>query len=164
MIEHDPRRHEIAGRLLSVLPPLMHALRRDRMRLSEVDPLAGILSERRGQFRLLHTLLDHGPMTTQEIAQRLEVAPPTVSTMVHALAEHDLVARKRDGADQRQVWISLSDRGRTAVEDERGRMRALFLARFEQLDEGDKELIARAVPALERLLAADPHACPRKDT
>lgn len=155
---------EAAERLLSVLPRLLHTLKRDRMLVSADDPLAGILSERRGQFRLLHVLLDHGPLTTQELAHRLEVSPPTVSTMVHALAEHHLVARARDGADQRQVWISLSERGRQAVEDERGRMRALILARFEQLDEPDRERIANAIPALERMLATEASACPRKDT
>lgn len=164
MTHHDIATHEEAERLVSLLPRLLHALRRDRMRLSEVDPLAGILSERRGQFRLMHTLLDHGPLTTQELAQRLEVAPPTVSTMVHALAEHDLVSRARDGADQRQVWISLSETGRRAVEDERGRVMAVFLARFRQLPPEDREVIERAIPALERLLATDPPPCPRKDS
>lgn len=162
MPDHTSSRHEAAGRLLSLLPPLMHALRRDRLRLEAVDPLAAMLSERRGQFRLLHALLDHGRLTTQELAHRLEVSPPTVSTMVHALAAHDLVARERDGADQRQVWISLSERGRAAVEDERARMRAVFLGRFEQLDEADQERIAQAIPALERLLAVEPQPCQRK--
>jgi DNA-binding MarR family transcriptional regulator len=151
-------------RLLGILPRLLHTLRRDRMLLGADDPLAGILSERRGQFRLLHVLLDHGPLTTQELAQRLEVAPPTVSTMVRALAERNLVARARDGADQRQVWISLNDQGRRAVEDERRRMRAVLLARLERLDAGDKDAILGAIPALERMLATEAAPCPRKDT
>jgi DNA-binding MarR family transcriptional regulator len=151
----------MAARLLSLMPRLLHALRRDRLRLAEQDhdPIAEMLSERRGQFRLLHSLLDHGPMTTQEIAQRLEVAPPTVSTMVHALADHQLIDRRRDAADQRQVWISLSGPGRAAVEGERGRMTALFFERYRQLDPGDRALIARAIPALERLLETDPRPC-----
>jgi DNA-binding MarR family transcriptional regulator len=155
---------EVAGRLLSILPHLLHTLRRDRMRLAGDDPLAGMLSERRGQFRLLHVLLDGGPMTSQELAQRLEISPPTVSTMVRALAEHDLVSRERDGVDQRQVWISLSARGRQAVADERGRMREVVLARVARLDTADRDAIARAIPAFERLLETHPHACHRKDT
>ena len=151
-------------RLLGIVPRLMHALRRDRMRMSAGDPLAGILSERRGQFRLLHVLLDHGPLTTQELAHRLDVAPPTVSTMVHALAEHNLVSRARDGADQRQVWISLSDEGRRAVDDERKRMRGVLFARLEQLDTEDRETILNAIPALERLLDTEAPPCARKDT
>jgi DNA-binding MarR family transcriptional regulator len=156
----------MAVRLLSLLPRLLHALRRDRLRLADPqqDPLADMLSERRGQFRLLHTLLDSGPMTTQELAQRLEVAPPTISTMVHALAELDLVRRERDEADQRQVWISLSERGQRAVGLERGRMTDVLLHRFRQLDRDDQARIAQAVPALERLLQSEPRPCgTRKD-
>jgi DNA-binding MarR family transcriptional regulator len=161
---NDPSTLPDAERLVSLLPRLLHALRRDRTRLAEDDHIAAMLSERRGQFRLLHTLLDSGPLTTQELAQRLDVAPPTVSTMVHALAEHDLVVRARDGADQRQVWISLSETGRRAVDGERRRVMAVFLARFRQLPPEDRDAIERAIPALERLLAADPHPCQRKDT
>lgn len=149
---------DTAEHLLAILPRLLHALRRDRTRLAGSDPLAEILSERRGQFRLLHVLLEHERLTTQELAQRLDVAPPTVSTMVHALAEHDLITRERDGLDHRQVWISLSERGRGAVAHEHGRMRQIVLARLEQLGPEDQQTIAAAVPALERLLQTSPPA------
>lgn len=164
MTATETDRAELAEQLLSIPPRLMHALRRERARMRDDDSLAGMLSERRGQVRLLHTLLHHPRLTTQELAQRLEVSPPTISAMVHALAEHDLVTRDRDGADQRQVWIALSERGREAVEAERRRMREVLLARLAQLSDEDREQIARAIPALERLLAADPTPCHRKDT
>ena len=155
----DTHKTELAERLLSIPPRLIHLLRRERARMRDDDSLAGVLSERRGQVRLLHILLHHPRLTTQELAQLLDVSPPTVSTMVRALAEHQLVTRERDGADQRQVWISLTERGREAVEDERARMREVFLVRFEQLDESDQALIASAVPALERLLEVHPSPC-----
>ena len=149
-----PTTEDIANQLLKALPRLMHALGRDRARLAGHEHHGGVLRERRGQFRVLHTLLDHGRMTTQDLATRLEIAPPTVSTMIHALAERDLVTRERDESDQRVVWLELSATGRTAVEEERRRMREVFLRRFEQLGEDDRQRIAAAIPALQRLLAA----------
>jgi hypothetical protein len=43
-------------------------------------------------------------------------------------------------------------------------MRDVLLARLAQLSDDDRELIACAIPALERLLAADPPQCNQKDT
>lgn len=158
MAETTSAQHEVAGRMLSLLPRLQHILKRDRLRLEARDPTGAILPGRRGQFHLMHVLLDSGPMTTHQLATRLEVSAPTISTMVHALHALGLVVRERDGEDQRVVWISLSDDGRCVIREERHRMRQLFLHRFEQLGEEDQRLIAEAVPALERFLAVD--GCP----
>ncbi len=155
MRDTDIEREDIVGQLLSLLPRLQHTLKRDRARMMDEDALAAILSERRGQYRLLHMLLDHEPMTTHQLAVRMEVSAPTISTMVHALAEHGLINRERDAEDQRVVWISLSESGRRAVADERRRWRALFLHRFNQLSPADQDAIARAIPALERLVDTD---------
>ena len=155
--------HEIAGRLLTVLPRLQHALKRDRIRTDAEDQTASILSDRRGQYHLLGMLMSHDRMTSQQLADRLEVSAPTVSSMVRSLSEGGLVRRERDDADQRIVWLTLSDEGRRVVEDERRRWRAVFLQRFERLDAADQRLIADAVPALERLLGTEPYACTRKD-
>lgn len=155
MTETTSAEHEAVGRLLALLPRLLHTLKRDRLRSEERDPTGAILPGRRGQFHLMHVLLDSGPMTTHQLASRLEVSAPTISTMVHALYEHGLVARERDREDQRVVWISLSEAGRRAIKEERLRMRQVFLQRFEQLSVEDQRLIADAVPAFERFLAVD---------
>jgi DNA-binding MarR family transcriptional regulator len=84
--------------------------------------------------------------------------------MVHALAEQELVTRERDAIDQRQVRISLSERGRRAVEEEHERMGRLMDARIALLDPSDQEAITRALPALERLLGTESHPCQRKDS
>lgn len=146
---------EVAGRLLALLPRLQHTLRRERLRAEEREPTGAILSGRRGQFHLMHVLLDFGPMTTYQLATRLDVSPPTISTMVHALHEHGLVTRDRDEADQRVVWISLSDAGRKMIREERQRMRQIFLRRFGRLSEDDRAAIITAIPALERFIAVD---------
>ncbi len=151
---------DIAGRLLSLLPQLQHTLKRDRMYLAARSPLVvgdSGLSGRRGQYRLLGMLMKHGRMTTQQLAELLDVAPPTVSTMLRHLTESGFVDRERDGEDQRIVWVSVSDSGREEMEAERLRWRTVFLQRLEQLDDEDRQRIADAIPALERLVETTPH-------
>jgi DNA-binding MarR family transcriptional regulator len=149
----------VASRLLSVLPRLHHTLRRDRQRVEASDPATPSLSDRVGQYRLLSMLLINEPMTTYQLAERMEVSPPTVSTMIRRLAEQEMVERKRDADDQRVVWLTITGAGREVVEEERRRWRGVFLQRFEQLATEDQRLIAAAIPALERLLDADPAVC-----
>lgn len=149
----------IAGRLLGVLPRLHHTLRRDRQRSEAAEPGAASFSDRIGQYRLVSILFVHGRMTTHQLAERMEVSAPTVSTMVRRLVEQGMVERARDADDQRVVWLAITDAGREVVEEERRRWREVFLQRFEQLDPDDQRLIAEAIPALERLLDTDPHPC-----
>ncbi len=149
----------VAGRLLGVLPRLHHALRRDRQRSEAAEPGATSLSDRIGQYRLVSILFVHGRMTTHQLAERMEVSAPTVSTMVRRLVEQGMVERARDTDDQRVVWLTITDAGREVVEEERRRWREVFLKRFEQLDPEDQRLIAEAIPALERLLDTDSHPC-----
>jgi DNA-binding MarR family transcriptional regulator len=149
----------VASRLLGVLPRLSHTLRRDRQRAEAPDPATPSFSDRAGQYRLLNMLLVNERMTTHQLAERMEVSPPTVSTMIRRLVEQGMVERERDAGDQRVVWLTITDAGREVVEEERRRWREVFLRRFEQLDVDDQRLITEAIPALERLLDADPAVC-----
>ena len=145
-----------AARLLHLLPRLHHALKRDRQRREASDPADRPFSARMGQYRLLMLLGERDRVTAHQLASRLEVSAPTVSTMVRALAEQGLVARERDTSDQRVVWLSITPAGRALVEEERRRWQEVFARRYARLDEADRAAIAAAVPALERLAAATP--------
>jgi len=108
--------------------------------------------EWRAQFRALHLLADHGPLTMQQLAQRLDVTPPTVTGIVKRLAEQELVERERDEDDSRVSWISISETGRAAVqavhEDRRRAMEALF----QQYTPEEQIEISRAIRIVERVL------------
>lgn len=167
MPEPTDTQQDVAARLLTIFPRLLHTLKRDRARLlaeGSVQANGESLRDQRGQYRLLGVLLEHERLTMQGLADALEVSPPTASTMVRRLAEHGFVTRERDAADQRIVWITVAEEGRRALESEHTRWRTVFLHRFEQLDPSHQQLIADALPAFERLLAATPHSCSRKDS
>jgi DNA-binding MarR family transcriptional regulator len=165
---HPPKGlpNDPASRLLMLFPRLMHTLKRDRMNLHAADPAhesPGMFTDRAGQHRLLSMLQRHERLTSTGIAEALDVSPPTVSTMVRSLAEHKLVSRERDAVDQRVVWITLSESGRTLLDSERREWQKIFQHRFEQLTFEDQALIRNALPAFEHLLDTEPISIQEKE-
>ncbi|GAA1953865.1 MarR family winged helix-turn-helix transcriptional regulator [Amycolatopsis minnesotensis] len=66
---------------------------------------------------LLSYLLFDGAMTVNELAERLEVAPATVSLMVSELSRKGLLAREEDDADRRRRIVSITDRHLPAIKE-----------------------------------------------
>ena len=70
---------------------------------------------------MLSYLLFDGPMTVNELAARLEVAPTTVSLMVGELSRKGIVERREDDADHRRRIVSIAPDRRQAITDWLGR-------------------------------------------
>jgi MarR family transcriptional regulator, organic hydroperoxide resistance regulator len=118
----DPSSHDaldIAGELFDIIPRLLGRIRADIPR--DTDDLApewrDILELRatKGQLKLLRILMTHQRCTMQELAEQLEVAPPTVTAMVKRLLTQGFVERVRDEQDWRVVQVLPTERGQRAV-------------------------------------------------
>lgn len=64
---------------------------------------------------LLAYLLFDGPMSVNELAARLEVAPTTVSLMVGELSRKGILERREDEADRRRKIVSIAEAHRDAI-------------------------------------------------
>ncbi|MBZ9644266.1 MarR family winged helix-turn-helix transcriptional regulator [Streptomyces sp. PSKA30] len=64
---------------------------------------------------LLAYLLFDGPMSVNELAARLEVAPTTVSLMVGELSRKGILERREDEADRRRKIVSIADAHRDTI-------------------------------------------------
>ncbi|WP_432136125.1 MULTISPECIES: MarR family winged helix-turn-helix transcriptional regulator [unclassified Streptomyces] len=77
------------------------------------------------QSRLLRTLAHFGgPPRMADLAQRLEVVPRAVTTLVDGLEASGKVRRVPDPTNRRVIRIELTDAGRTTLRDLRGARRA----------------------------------------
>lgn len=66
---------------------------------------------------LLSYLLFDGPMTVNELAARLEIAPTTASLMVGELSRKGILRRREDDEDRRRRIVSITDTKRPAIQD-----------------------------------------------
>lgn len=103
------------------------------------------------QVAVLHTLRAHPSVTPAELAQRLDLARPTVSNLLRDLEAAGLVARERSASDRRSVLLTITERARQ-VQDafHRGRAEVLSSA-WAELDQGDRSALTAATPALRQL-------------
>lgn len=89
-----------------------------------------------------------GAMSVNELAQKTQTDPSTVSVVVNRLVERGLVKRERSASDARRVALSLTARGRKL------RARAPVTVAQKRLAESLENLSRRDLSALRRTLAA----------
>jgi MarR family transcriptional regulator, organic hydroperoxide resistance regulator len=163
MAEHSSLHDlDIADDLLALLPSLLRQIRADIPR--EADAAQEIpewrdISELRattGQIRLLRILITHRRCTMQELADQLDVAPPTVTAMIKRLLAQGLVERVRDEQDWRVVWVLPTERGQRAVALYDQFRRANLQRRLSQLNQEELDHLRAAIPVLRHLIEVEP--------
>jgi len=68
------------------------------------------------QWGLLTALKARGPLRPTDLAKLLERTPNSMSMLIDRVAKAGLVRRTRDRKDRRVVTVSMTEKGRTAVE------------------------------------------------
>ena len=66
---------------------------------------------------LMSYLLFDGPMTVNELAARLEIAPATASLMIGELSRKGILERREDDNDRRRRIVSITDAQRPVIEN-----------------------------------------------
>jgi DNA-binding MarR family transcriptional regulator len=89
------------------------------------------------------------PHTVSDLADRLSVSAPTMSTTINTLVERGWVTRERDDRDRRIVWIALSPKGRQAYADSQSQVADHIAELLASLTPDQREELASSL----RLLA-----------
>ena len=103
------------------------------------------------QLDVLRTVLDNPGVGVREAAAQLRLAPNTVSTLVGTLTDAGLVRRTRDERDGRACRLQVTPAARRRLAAWRDLRARVIGAALHDLEPVDREAIARAIPALERL-------------
>lgn len=64
-----------------------------------------------GQISFIMLLSQHEDMSQKEIAEELQVKPPTVNVMVQRMEKAGIIGRKHDQEDQRVTRVFLTEKG-----------------------------------------------------
>ena len=143
--QHEAAQHEapleLAARVRATIVPLARALRQQS---------GGRLTAT--QVSVLGSVLRHGPLGLSALAAREQLSPPMVTKVVGALEAEGLVERALDPADARVSLVSVSNEGRAWVHESRRRRDAWLAGRLATLTPTERDLVAAAVDALDRVL------------
>lgn len=99
---------------------------------------------------LLSFLLFDGPTGVNELAERLEVAPTTVSLMVGELSRKGVLERWEDEADRRRRIVGIAAGKRRAVEEWLARGADTWRAVLEPLTADQRKTVVETLRAYER--------------
>ena len=106
------------------------------------------------QLAALATLERHGAMTPGELAEHEKVQPPSMTRVISALVESQLVRREPHASDRRQVVLTATDVGRDLVIRARRRRDAWLAKRLKELSPEERAILRAAAPVLEKLSQA----------
>lgn len=101
---------------------------------------------------LLAYLLFDGELGVNELAERLEVAPTTVSLMVGELSRKGVLERREDPADRRRKLVSIAPRRRPAIDAWLGQSAQAWRAALGPLTAGERRTFLETLAAYERHL------------
>lgn len=108
-----------------------------------------------GQIAALGSLDRHGPLTPAQLASHERVQPPSMTRILGKLEAAGLVTRRAHDTDGRQVWVEVSDAGRTMLRDDRRRRDAWLAQRMRALPPEDLEVLRHAAAVLDKLAASE---------
>jgi len=131
---------EDATRALLLLGPRLVGRAKRRPVPDELRDLA--LAPR--HLSMLSYLLFDGPMTVNDLAARLEVAPTTVSLMVGDLSRKGVVERREDDNDRRRRIVSITTGRRQAIADWLGRGAPAWRHALEPLTADERRVVVEA--------------------
>lgn len=100
------------------------------------------------QYGLLFGLSDGAPRSARELALAADVSPATATEMLDALTASGLVERARSVDDKRIVLTTLTDRGKSLVDERRARFEPRWRAALEQFSDEELLTATRVLEAL----------------
>ena len=90
-------------------------------------------------------------MTPGELAEHEKVQPPSMTRVIAALEERNLVLRSAHPTDRRQVILTVTEEGRALVHRVRRRKDAWLARRLAELTDEERATLRAAVPIVEKL-------------
>ena len=90
------------------------------------------------------------PKNMSAIAKLLSVTVGTLTIAMNSLVKKGYVTRQRGTADRREVYISLSEKGRAAYEHHARFHRAMIDSVSKELDREEMEMLIRTLTKLNR--------------
>lgn len=103
------------------------------------------------QLAAMSTLFKCGPLTPGELAAKEGVQPPSMTRVIAALEEFGFVTRRPHPTDGRQAIVALTDAGRAFHDAEVSAREAWLDRRLAELDDDERELLARAAEIIDRI-------------
>lgn len=101
-------------------------------------------------------LLDDGTeKTAGHVAARMGITQATTTALIHKLEALGMISRRKGETDRRQVWLSLTEKGRKVLEIAPDGAHAQFHKEFSALEEWEQFMLIAALERVASMLGQD---------
>jgi DNA-binding MarR family transcriptional regulator len=141
-IEPHPDAENLAELLHSAAIRLLRTVRR-------VDELSGLTAPR---LSALSVVAFSGAITLGKLAEAEQVRPPTMTRIVNALEEQELVVKAQDPSDGRLIRIAATTKGKRMLIRSRARRIQGLTEQIRQLDKVEQTNLSAALVTVRGLI------------
>lgn len=106
------------------------------------------------QLACLHTIIDHGPMTSATLSAHLFLSPSTIVGIVDRLQEKGWVTRHRCTRDRRRILLDVTEAGCEVVKNAPLPLQETLLHSLEQISELERVTVTLALEKVVDMLEA----------
>ncbi|NGZ75564.1 MarR family winged helix-turn-helix transcriptional regulator [Saccharibacillus alkalitolerans] len=107
------------------------------------------------QYYLLQTIIQRGPCTSSELADAFKVVKSSITAIVTRLVDRGLIERTRNEQDRREVYLTLTERGREMAVQAEQRITESFAKYLKHFSEDEVETVLAAFDRLAMLVKED---------
>ncbi len=140
---------QLAALVMEDVPLLMRLLRQ-KFREKPIGDLS------MAQFRTLGFVDANQGASLSEAAGHIGVSLPSMSKLVDALVNRQLLTRVTHGSDRRRVCLALTGEGKRELEEAYQHTQSFFTEKFAELTEEQRTQLAGAMDLMKELFALDP--------
>ena len=131
------------------LAELLHSTAIRLLRIvRRMDESSGLTTPR---LSALSVIVFNGPITLGQLAQAEQVRPPTMTRIVNALEEQELVVKAQDPSDGRVIRIVATSKGKRLLIRGRARRVQLLAEQVRHLEKVEQENLSAALVTIQKL-------------
>ena len=131
------------------LAELLHSTAIRLLRIvRRMDESSGLTAPR---LSALSVIVFNGAITLGKLAEAEQVRPPTMTRIVNALEEEELVIKAPDPSDRRVIQIMATTKGKRVLVRGRARRVQLLAEQVRHQDKGEQENLYAAMATIQKL-------------
>ena len=108
------------------------------------------------QFRTLTFVNTNQGASLSETATAIGLSMPSMSKLVDALVNMNLINREMHGGDRRRICLSLTERGKSELDEAYRYTQTYFTQKFSELTENERGQIKSAMNVMKKLFLLEP--------
>ncbi|GGA41249.1 MarR family transcriptional regulator [Pelagibacterium lentulum] len=146
------RNKALENRTKSALSAMRKILRKTELNSKALMRETGLTPS---QLVFMQMLDDGDEQTAGHVAQRMGITQATTTALIQKLENQGMIVRRKGESDRRQVWLSLTLRGRQILEIAPDGVHARFHEQFMELEEWEQLMLIAALERVATMLGED---------